>query len=249
MNVVLFTMASSVLYTFKVAPLTSTSAEAFRSEFPSLSNEVFMVPQDPVAERVRAVIAGRPDLQKVCLCIADNCFCAALFMTSQGRGLPIPWNVGMHREPATRHHAMRVFFRNMVTQAWFPNDKFVHWNHHALVLPPHCPVGVQVCLPAGVHRSIGKGFQAPALVWIDLCECAPFCSAASQAMTNVLFFVSASTQVAKGTIDELTDPLKWPKGMYAGIAFCCSLLVASQGYPERSLVRLKLPTSSFPSPS
>lgn len=51
------------------------------------------------------------------MCIADNCFCAALLKGLQGRGLPIPLNVGMHRDPATRQQAMRVFFRNLVTDA------------------------------------------------------------------------------------------------------------------------------------
>jgi hypothetical protein len=48
-------------------------------------------------------------------------------------------------------------------------------------------------------------------------------------MTDVLFIVCASTQVAKGTIDQLANPPQWPKGWYAGIAFGSSLLVASAG--------------------
>ena len=34
-------------------------------------------------------------------------------------------------------------------------------------------------------------------------------------MTNVSFIVCAFTHVAKGTIDQLTDPPKWPKGVHA----------------------------------
>lgn len=30
-------------------------------------------------------------------------------------------------------------------------------------------------------------------------------------------------------IDQLMNPLKWPKGVCAGITFCCFLLVASIG--------------------